>query len=140
MIEFFMAMDPPTKTDQQHRIGIRKDGTRYVYRDAELKKAKAQLMEQLSRFCPAEQLQGPVRLIVKWLFPKGRHRDGQWKTTRPDTDNLNKMLKDCMTELGYWTDDALVCSEIIEKFWAATPGIFIHIEQLEDPKTEGGWF
>ena len=32
----------------------------------------------------------------------------------------------------FWTDDALVCSEIAEKFWADTPGIWIHIEPVED--------
>ena len=50
---------------------------------------------------------------------------------RPDTDNLQKLLKDCMTAEHFWTDDALVCSEITEKFWADTPGIWIHIEPVE---------
>jgi Holliday junction resolvase RusA-like endonuclease len=35
-----------------------------------------------------------------------------------------------MTKLGFWTDDALVASEIIEKFWAEIPGIFIRIEEI----------
>ena len=26
----------------------------------------------------------------------------RWKTSKPDTDNLIKMLKDCMTRTGYW--------------------------------------
>ena len=74
----------------------------------------------------------PIRLMVKWLFPiTGKHYDGEYKGTSPDTDNLQKMLKDVMTDLGYWTDDALVASEIIEKFWASRPGIYIAIEELE---------
>lgn len=36
-----------------------------------------------------------------------------------------------MTAEHFWTDDALVCSEITEKFWADTPGIWIHIEPVE---------
>ena len=36
-----------------------------------------------------------------------------------------------MTDLGFWVDDSLVCSEIIEKFWADTPGIYVKIEVLE---------
>lgn len=80
---------------------------------------------------PEKKYTGGVRLIVKWLFPiTGKHQDGEYKTTKPDTDNLQKMLKDCMTKLGYWTDDALVASEIIEKFWAAQPGIYIKIEEV----------
>ena len=40
------------------------------------------------------------------------------------------MLKDVMTEVGFWKDDALVASEITEKFWAEQTGIFISIEDL----------
>ena len=40
-------------------------------------------------------------------------------------------LKDCMTVCGFWTDDALVASEICEKFWAANPGIYIKVEVLK---------
>lgn len=58
-------------------------------------------------------------------------RENERRTTRPDTDNLNKMLKDCMTALGFWRDDAQVAQEIIEKFWADVPGIYIRITQLE---------
>ena len=36
-----------------------------------------------------------------------------------------------MTELGFWKDDALVASEITEKFWADVPGIYVRIEDLE---------
>lgn len=54
-----------------------------------------------------------------------------YKSTKPDTDNLQKMLKDVMTELNFWKDDALVASEVIEKFWAEVPGIYIRIEELE---------
>ena len=37
-----------------------------------------------------------------------------------------------MTLCGYWKDDAQVASEIIEKFWAEKPGIFISAQELED--------
>ena len=71
-----------------------------------------------------------VRLITKGGFPKKEHKDGEYRITKPDTDNLQKMLKDCMTLVGFWKDDALVASEITEKFWAKTPGIYIRIEEL----------
>ena len=35
-----------------------------------------------------------------------------------------------MTKVGFWKDDALVASEITEKFWADQPGIYIRIEEL----------
>lgn len=131
-MHFFLNMDPPTKTYQEHRIGRRKDGSYYTYEDRELKEIRILYRNQLSRNIPEVPMKGPVRLVVKWCFPRGRHKDGSYKTTKPDTDNLNKMLKDVLTELGYWDDDAQVASEIIEKFWADIPGIYIDIIELED--------
>jgi len=91
------------------------------------------LTAHLSKYVPLIRYDGPVRLTVKWLFPMTKTSfDGQYKHTRPDTDNLQKMLKDCMSELGYWKDDALVASEIVEKFWAERPGIYIKIERIDD--------
>lgn len=130
-MHFFLSMDPPTKTQQEHRFGKRKDGSMYVYEDRELKEARAKLRHALFKVAPDQKLKGAIRLTVKWLFPKGKHPNGAYKTTKPDTDNLNKMLKDEMTHVGFWNDDAQVASEIIEKFWADVPGIFINIEELE---------
>ena len=130
LIEFFLPMIPPTVTNQEHRVGKSAKKV-YFYDSPEIKDAKQKLSAYLSKHVPDEPIKDkPVRLTVKWLFPKGRHQDGEYKTTKPDTDNLQKMLKDCMTKLGYWKDDALVASEIIEKFWAEQPGIYIRIEEL----------
>lgn len=128
--QFFMAMIPPTKTHQEKQIRIVK-GKPIVYEPAELKAVRSKLMVHLGQHVPKEKYTGAVRLTTKWLFPKGKHQDGVYKTTKPDTDNLVKMLKDVMTDLKYWTDDSLVASEITEKFWADIPGIYIKIEELE---------
>ncbi len=54
-----------------------------------------------------------------------------------DTDNLQKMLKDCMTEVGFWNDDAQVVVEHVEKLWSDEPtGIAIEIEVLDKFKEE----
>ena len=93
---------------------------------------RAKLQAYLGQHVPEKKYTSAVRLITKWCFPiTGKHRDGEYKTTRPDTDNLQKLLKDVMTDLGYWTDDALVASEIIEKFWAKIPGVYICIEEVK---------
>ena len=85
----------------------------------------------LSKYVPKEMFVSGVSLVTKWCFPlKGKHNDGDYRTTKPDTDNLQKLLKDVMTKLGFWKDDALVCSELVEKFWADIPGIYIRIKEL----------
>ena len=83
---------------------------------------------------PNVPLEGPLSLSVIWLFPKGKsHKHGEWRVTRPDTDNLEKMLKDCMTRTGFWKDDAQVVHEVVEKRWSDEPsGIYIEIEKLEN--------
>ena len=129
--QFFMPMIPPTVTDQMHRITYNRDGKPVIYDSPELSDAKAKLIAHLSQHRISERIDGGVRLIVKWLFPMtGDHKDGEYKLTKPDTDNLQKALKDCMTKVGFWKDDALVSSEIIEKFYSDIPGIFIRIETL----------
>ena len=128
--EFFMAMEPPTVTAQEHKVTVVK-GRPVFYDPPEVKAAKEKLIGHLYK----HRIMGPyregVRLITKWCFPCcGNHRNGEYRTTKPDTDNLQKLLKDCMTLVGFWTDDALVASEIVEKFWAEVPGIYIRIEEL----------
>ena len=130
MKQFFIPMKPPTVTHQQKDIRIVK-GKPVVYEPASLKDARNKLTAHLAAFVPDKQYEGAVRLLVKWCFPiTGKHTDGEYKTTKPDTDNLNKLLKDVMTTLHFWKDDAQVASEIIEKFWTEIPGIFIRIEEL----------
>ena len=123
-------MVPPTVTHQQHKVTVAAGKPRY-YDPPELKAARAKLEAHLAGHVPDAPYTAAVRLVTKWCFPRGSHRDGEYRATRPDTDNLQKLLKDVMTKLGYWTDDALVASEIVEKFWAERPGIYIAIEDLE---------
>lgn len=129
MISFFMVMDPPTTTHQEKHVSI-VDGKPVFYEPQELKAARQKLMAHLAKHKPEKKYKCGIRLWVKWCFPRGKHKDGEYRITKPDTDNLQKLLKDCMTECGYWKDDALVASEIVEKFWAEIPGIYIRIEEL----------
>jgi Holliday junction resolvase RusA-like endonuclease len=120
----------PTVTHQQKQVHV-VNGKPIFYEPDELKAARSKLMAHLGQHVPEKKYSGPVRLITKWCFPvTGKHQNGEYKYTRPDTDNLQKLLKDCMTDCGFWEDDALVASEIIEKFWADVPGIYIKIEAI----------
>ena len=129
MMEFFMAMIPPTCTHQEKQVHVA-NGKPVFYEPEELKAARQKLTAHLKRYAPREPYQGAVRLTVKWCFPRGGHKNGSYRITRPDTDNLQKLLKDCMTKCGFWKDDALVASEIAEKFWADIPGIYVKVESL----------
>ena len=96
VIEFFMAMTPPTVTHQEKQVHVVK-GKPVFYEPADLKAARQKLMGHLAGHRPEQPFDRGVRLMVKWCFPKGKHADGEYRITKPDTDNLQKLLKDCMT-------------------------------------------
>lgn len=135
-MKFFVAMVPPTTTHQQQRIRVVQRRGRHVplvYDGEEVAVARSKLTAHLTAFRPKTPMAGPVALLVKWCFPldeSGRHHNGEWRTTKPDTDNVQKLLKDCMTRLGFWQDDAQVCSEVVQKFWADVPGIYVEVRQI----------
>lgn len=131
-IQFFVPMLPPTVTHQEHKIRV-VNGKPYVYEPPELKAARAKLEAHLAQHRPETPMHGALMLVVKWCFPlAGRHRNGEYKATRPDTDNLQKLLKDVMTKLGFWKDDAQVASEVVEKFYSEKPGLLIGVERLAE--------
>jgi len=131
---FRLAMDPPTVTAQEHKVMVR-NGKPVFYDPRELKEAKASICARLVKYAPQEPIGSPVVLEVKWLFQirGGSHTHGQWRKEKPDTDNLQKMLKDCMTLFGFWKDDALVVRETVEKRWVEHhPGIYVSIMTTDE--------
>lgn len=131
---FFISCDPPTSTAQEKQVTVR-SGKPIFYEPSRLKKAKEQMIDWLAPHRPDKPLTGPVYLEVHWYFLASRsHPDGSWRTTRPDTDNLEKLLKDCMTKVGYWEDDAQVVYEKVTKRWSLDPGIRIRLETIGDDR------
>lgn len=138
-MNFFMNMIPPTATAQEHSVRVIK-GKPIFFDPPKVKEAKQKLMTHLRLHKPEAPLEGPLSLTTIWMFPKGKsHKNGEWRVTKPDTDNLQKLLKDCMTKVGFWNDDAQVCHERVEKRWADDPsGIYIEIEELKGEPHEHG--
>ena len=131
-MNFFIAMHPPTATAQERKVKV-VNGKPIFYDPPAVKSAKELLSAYLAQHRPPQPMTGGLSLRVLWLFPRGAHPHGAWRTTKPDTDNLQKMLKDCMTRVGFWEDDAQVAREIIEKRWSDEPcGIYIEIEPLTE--------
>lgn len=132
-MKFFISMIPPTATAQEHRVKMIK-GRPIFFDPPRVKEAKTDLIDHLTPHIPQYPMEGALSLTTIWFFPMGKsHKDGEWRTTRPDTDNLQKILKDCMTKLGFWMDDAQVSREYVEKRWSDMPtGIYIDIEKLDE--------
>lgn len=129
-MRFFLEIDPPTATSQENQTAF-VNGRLMHYKSKRAKATFAILTDALRPFVPPEPMDGPIRLICEWRFPMGKsHVDREWRITRPDTDNLQKALKDVMTRLGFWVDDSRVCCELVSKTWSAAPGIEITVEQI----------
>lgn len=129
-MRFFLQINPPTATAQMKKVSVI-HGKPVFYEPKAVKEAKRLLMNALEIYRPQEPLEGPLSLTVIWYYPKGKsHKDGEWRSTKPDTDNIEKLLKDCMTKCSYWNDDAQVVHETVEKKWSEDPGIMITVEEL----------
>jgi Holliday junction resolvase RusA-like endonuclease len=86
----------------------------------------------------------PVSLEVYFRFKRpnshfgtGRNRNtltarapALHHTQKPDLDNLMKAVKDCLTQIGAWKDDAQVCKEYASKRWEDYDGAEILVFEL----------
>ena len=132
-MRFKLKMIPPTATAQQKGECIRA-GYIHHYKKKNVAAAEAILRDALLPYVPAAPITDKaIQFHTVWMFPypksAKKHQQGwdRWKITRPDTDNLNKMLKDVMTDMGFWKDDALICEELVRKVYSDEPGIEIRI-------------
>lgn len=78
----------------------------------------------------APPIEGAIELSIAatYLRPKAR-RDDVWKTSRPDADNLSKLIKDALNTVA-WRDDAQVCSLHVWKRYGDVAQVAVRIVEL----------
>lgn len=132
-MRFFLRMIPPTTTFQDKGLAVSKSGKPYMYDRDEAEEVKAKLIAYLAKYRPPEPLKGPVELVVRWFYPEeDSHRSGDFKTTKPDLDNMNKLLGDALQELGFVKDDAHIAHLDITKMYSDLPGVQIILTEMEE--------
>ena len=124
-IEFFHACKPPRATAQQRQFF--RNGKSALTPQAALAAATWQAIMELYR--PVTPLIGPISVTIYVTWP-GRGVAG-YKTTKPDADNLSKLILDAMTKSGYWEDDAEVSSLEIVKYTGDMTGVYVLAGELE---------
>ena len=130
-MEFTLNIQPPTVTAQEHKVRII-HGKPMFYDTPKLKAARSVFESLLRRHRPEAPLEGPLALTVEWRFLTKSRAEGSYRTTRPDTENLQKLLKDAMTRAGFWKDDSQVCRETVTKRWSRNaPGLSIKVVSLD---------
>lgn len=141
--EFYLHFEDgmPKGTAQQkgERIGYRFVGGRKVpyidhYRKPEVQASRNQLTLMMKKYRPKEPSERPIRLVVCLYFNVKEPKKlwGKYKTTRPDCDNYVKEIKDVMTDLKFWNDDAQVVDLRVIKRYSEKATIYISLEELDD--------
>ena len=129
--QFFLHFETmPKGTAQQKGVSIIK-GKPHFYEKANVRNARLELTQALKEHKPKKPSDKPIKLTVWFYFDtKDKKKWNEPKPTRPDTDNLQKLLKDCMTDVGFWLDDAQVVEETVGKFYAEKATIVIYWEEV----------
>jgi Holliday junction resolvase RusA-like endonuclease len=121
----------PIEPKAQMRVRFCNTGRTYKAKGQKL--AEESIMAFLSRYQPAEPMDGPLLLGVKAFLPIPRSKPQKFKkaalagiirpTVKPDLDNLLKNIKDCMTAMGFWGDDKQVVGYIegTGKYYSTKP-------------------
>ena len=86
-------------------------------------------------------LDGPVHLEMLFIFPRPKSKiwkrkkmEREWKTTRPDLDNLEKAVIDGLNGVAFRDDGQIVwkCTKKMIADGKEQPRVEITIRQLED--------
>lgn len=135
-VEFFFPLDEIPRTSAQEK-GVRIVRGRPMF----YTKGKVQEVAKLYDFMinqnrPKRKLAGAVRVKVLFYYPvKKPHKNGEPKITRPDVDNMAKLLIDRVTKSGaFWEDDSQISDLRIIKAYAEPSGIGFEATEI----TQGG--
>lgn len=130
LITIYFDDQIPSGTSQMKRTN-RRTG---VFFDApSVAKARRIYKEKLEPCKLEKPIEGAVAATFIFKYStKTKKKIGTYKTSRPDTDNLVKLLIDVMTGLGFWKDDAQIAELRIIKKYSRTACIDMSIRSMED--------
>jgi Holliday junction resolvase RusA-like endonuclease len=82
-------------------------------------------------------LDGPIELQIRAVYrvpsswPKKRAATARWRTSKPDADNIAKIVSDACNEIVFG-DDAQVVSLIVQKTYGPIAGVMVSAALLEN--------
>lgn len=139
-MEIILKCNPPKTTAQaSNRILKGKNGHYFIgkMQSSKAKQTESDLVSLLYPYVPVEPLKGALKVEIKWIYPwrtsepkKNKIKGFRYCDTRPDADNICKLLFDTMTRLSFWVDDSQISELHFQKIWADEPKIVININIL----------
>lgn len=136
MITFNLPIIPPKTTSQTKRL-VMVGGKPRFFPKKEHQAAEDDLISLCAQYAPSDPMIGPLSLRVDFIFPwrksETKRRMGMGKIpndTRPDCDNLVKLVGDVLTKLRFYKDDGQVADLRVTKSWGDRVGITVEIKNL----------
>lgn len=134
-IHFTVRMIPTAKG--RPRAFVR-NGHARAYTPAKTDQAERDFIALADQHAPAAPLEGPLELKIEFRMPippswsGKRQRLALWHISRPDLDNLVKLVTDALGRSGrWWRDDAQLARIIAAKVYSSAGAeIAIGIEPL----------
>ena len=136
--QVFIPCVPPKATHQGSAMILRrKDGSPFVGKASNSAGAKAKktLLVMLCANAPPQPFDGATAVSVDMVFPwrkcepKYRKEKGRVPmTTKPDLDNLAKLVLDVLVDARYLTSDQIISKLAMRKSWGDEVGITIELE------------
>lgn len=77
-------------------------------------------------------LEGALYVDVQFRFVRPKTVRRLWPSVRPDVDKLARGLLDALTVAAVWGDDAQVVDLHATKIYAAEPGAFVRVGQINE--------
>lgn len=137
MIKFHLPITPPKCTSQTKRLAMIGGKPRFFAKKSH-KDAEDDLLSLCMPYAPAEPLQGPLKLTVRFVFPWRKSESKRRRAMailpndcRPDADNMIKLVGDVLTKLRFYNDDGQVSDLRVSKFWGDHVGISVEIDHAD---------
>lgn len=152
LIHIPLKENPPTVTSQEKGETIqykfyRKSGrlvsVPYIHHFEKPTVAKARsfytgrfLIEMKKNKLKPPRFEGPCQAKITFGFKARRKKDiGKLKDTKPDCDNMNKLLQDVLADIGFFqVGDQQIGDLRVIKVWSDEPFIEIEINEASEAK------
>ena len=134
--------EPKAQKRHRHVKMLTRDKRQYIGTYDPSKTEKANLLVVIRQNAPPQPLRVPMQVDIRFFFsrPKSHYGTGSkanilkanapvWHTSKPDPDNLMKLVLDAMNSI-FWSDDALISRSSVEKLYDERPRTEITITEL----------